>query len=62
MLVDKDLSDLVAQVYFTVLDKLCTEHFHTALDIGWNSKHTSICLLLLADLKTGFDSLAKLYE
>ena len=47
MLVDKDLSDLVAQVYFTVLDKLCAEHFHTALDIGWNSKHTSICLLLL---------------
>ena len=47
MLVDKDLSDLVAQVYFTVLDKLCTEHFHTALDIGWNSKHTRIPPLLL---------------
>lgn len=34
LLTDRELSDNVKEVYFTVLDKLCVEHFHTALDIA----------------------------
>ena len=34
LLSDRELSELVRDIYFTVLDKLCCEHFHSALDIG----------------------------
>ena len=34
LLVDKELSVLIRQLYFIVLEKLCTEHFLTALDIA----------------------------
>lgn len=31
---DRELSDVAKAIYFTVLDKLCLAHFHTALDIA----------------------------
>ena len=34
LLVDKELSVLIRELYFIVLNKLCTEHFHTALEIA----------------------------
>lgn len=34
LLIDKELSVLIRELYFIVLDKLCTEHFLTALDIA----------------------------
>ncbi|XP_064403702.1 exocyst complex component 5-like [Halichondria panicea] len=36
LLGERELSELVQGVYFAILDKVCTEHFHTALDIGQN--------------------------
>lgn len=34
LLMDRELSETVKDIYFTVLDKLCVDHFHTALDIA----------------------------
>lgn len=34
LLSDRELSENVKDIYFTVLEKLCAEHFHTALDIA----------------------------
>jgi len=36
LLSDRELSDLSKQVYLTVLEKLCLEHFHIALDLAQN--------------------------
>lgn len=40
LLVDKDLSVLIRELYFIVLDKLCTEHFYTALEIAQSGKRS----------------------
>ena len=39
LLMDKELSVLIRQLYFVVLDKLCTEHFHTALEIAQSCEY-----------------------
>ena len=36
---DKELSVLIRELYFVVLDKLCTEHFHTALEIAQSCEY-----------------------
>ena len=38
LLTDKELSDTVKGIYLTILDKLCLQHFHTALDIAQTGK------------------------
>lgn len=38
LLGERELSELVEGVYFTILDKICIEHFHMALDIGQNGR------------------------
>lgn len=42
LLGERELSELVQGVYFTVLDKICTEHFHIALDMGQNGTYNEI--------------------
>lgn len=34
LLLERELSEVASALYFIVLEKLCTEHFHTALDIA----------------------------
>ena len=34
LLSERELSEVASALYFIVLEKLCTEHFHTALDIA----------------------------
>ena len=34
LLSERELSDVASALYSIILDKLCTEHFHTALDIA----------------------------
>ena len=34
LLSERELSDVARGLYSIILDKLCTEHFHTALDIA----------------------------
>ncbi len=36
LLGERELSELVQGVYFAILDKVCFEHFNTALEIGQN--------------------------
>ena len=43
LLMDRELSETVKDIYFTVLDKLCVDHFHTALDIAQSGRTAWCC-------------------
>jgi recyclin-1 len=66
LLVDKELSVLIRELYFIVLDKLCTEHFLTALDIAQSadpkSSPTGLFCLVVGQVNSCMHLIELLYR
>jgi hypothetical protein len=66
LLMDKELSVLVRELYFIILDKLCIEHFLTALEIAQSadpkSSPTGLFCLVVGGVNSSMHLIEKIYR